>query len=52
VIDRGKINTRRFKEEMYASEMERSAITGQLLGIITLQNDKVKDCDQHPPQYG
>ncbi|MFD2269936.1 hypothetical protein [Vibrio thalassae] len=46
------VNTHRFKEEMYASEMERSVITGQLLSIITLQNDKVKDCDQHPPQYG
>lgn len=21
------------------------------LGVITLQNDKVKDCDRHPPQY-
>ncbi|KIF46283.1 hypothetical protein M445_18275 [Vibrio owensii 47666-1] len=28
--------------------MERSVITSQLLGIITLQNDNSKDCDQHP----
>ena len=26
-------------------------ITIPRLRVITLQNDKVKDCDRHPPQY-
>jgi len=31
--------------------MDKRYITILRLGVITLQNDKVKDCDRHPPQY-
>jgi hypothetical protein len=30
--------------------MDKGYITILYLGVITLQNDKVKDCDRHPPQ--
>jgi hypothetical protein len=31
--------------------MDKRTTTILRLGVITLQNDKVKDCDRHPPQY-
>jgi hypothetical protein len=31
--------------------MDKRSITILRLNTITLQNDKVKDCDRHPPQY-
>jgi len=31
--------------------MDKRKITILRLGFITLQNDKVKDCDWYPPQY-
>jgi len=33
------------------STMDKRYITNLRLSIITLQHDKVKDCDRHPPQY-
>jgi hypothetical protein len=33
------------------STMDKPTTTILRLGVITLQNAKVKDCDRHPPQY-
>jgi len=33
------------------SQMDKRIIAILRLDIITLQHDKVKDCDWHPPQY-
>jgi len=33
------------------SAMDKRNTTILRLGVITLEHDKVKDCDRHPPQY-